>query len=206
MSAEEYDVVPLGDEPDESADESSVDEPETESQFSAAARNALEWVVVLVCAVAIALVVRAFLFQSFWIKSGSMEDTLMIRDRVVVNRLSYQWGEPDTGDIVVFSRPETTALAEDDLIKRVIAVPGDTLEAIDGQLLLNGEVLEEPYLKDGAVTRDFGPVTVGDGELWVMGDNRSNSSDSRFFGPVSADDVIGRAFIRYWPLGRFGSP
>ena len=183
------------------------DEPEA-SFIHPALKSLLEWIVVLVIAVAVALIFRAFLLQSFWIKSGSMETTLLIRDRVMVNRMSYRFGEPERGQIIVFKTVDAAASAEgeEDLIKRVVAIEGDTVEGREGAVWINGDRLDEPYLDEGQFTTDFGPVEIIEDHLWMMGDNRIRSSDSRYFGQVPVDNVLGRAFLRYWPLGRAGSP
>ena len=188
--------------------EVTTEEPEAEAPATAAShlRTVGEWIAVLAIALAVALFFRAFLLQSFWIKSGSMEHTLEIRDRVMVNRLSYRFGDPSPGQIVVFDRENPGDHEEEDLIKRVIAVGGDVVEGRDGIVWVNGAPLDEPYLDPGVTTSDFGPVKVPADHLWVMGDNRLRSSDSRYFGPISEDNVVGRAFIRYWPLDRFGTP
>lgn len=169
-------------------------------------RNGIEWVAVLVGAVLVALVVRTFLLQAFSIPSSSMESTLEIRDRLLVNKLSYQFGDVERGDIVVFFRPETLTSPYDDLIKRVIGLPGDRVEGRENQVFINGQPLDERYLDDGAVTRDFGPVEVPADHVFVMGDNRANSADSRVFGPIEIDRIEGEAFFRYWPLPRLGTP
>ena len=171
-----------------------------------ALRGAIEWVAVLVGAVLVALVVRTFLLQAFSIPSGSMESTLEISDRLLVNKLSYQFGEIERGDIVVFFKPESLSSPYDDLIKRVIGLPGDVVEARDNQVLINGEPIAEPYLDPNVVIRDFAPVDVPEDHVFVMGDNRSNSADSRVFGPISVDLIEGEAFLRYWPLSRLGTP
>lgn len=181
-------------------------EPASSDPRSSRLRSGVEWVAVLVGAVVVALVVRTFLFQAFSIPSASMESTLEIRDRVLVNKLSYEFGEIERGDIVVFFRPDTLPSPYEDLIKRVIALPGDVVEGRDDQVFLNGEPLVEPYLDDGVVTRDFGPVDVPPDHVFVMGDNRINSADSRVFGPIEIDRIRGEAFFRYWPLTRIGSP
>ena len=189
-----------GDAPgDESADETGNDKP-------SALRGAVEWVAVLVGAVLVALVVRTFLLQAFSIPSGSMESTLEIRDRLLVNKLSYQFGDLERGDIVVFEKPDDVASPYDDLIKRVIGLPGDVVEGRDDQVFVNGEALDEPYLDANTITSAFGPETVPADHVWVMGDNRGNSSDSRVFGPIETDRVRGEAFLRYWPLPRIGTP
>ncbi len=169
-------------------------------------RVVLEWAVVLVGAVVMALVLRQFIFQAFWIPSESMETTLEIRDRVLVNRLSYQWGEVDRGDVVVFARKPEEIGEIRDLIKRVIGLPGESVEGRDNLIYIDGVLLNEPYVdEDNRNFADFGPVTVPEGELFVMGDNRDQSFDSRLFGTVDQERVAGRAFVTFWPLDRVGS-
>ena len=170
-----------------------------------ATRNALEWAVVLVGAVLVALLLRASLFQAFWIPSESMESTLRTNDRVLVNKVSYRLHEIHRGDIVVFVRPDDEPGEIRDLIKRVIGLPGETIEARDNAIYINGQRLDEPYLDAGVVTGNFGPEVVPEGQVFVMGDNRGDSYDSRWFGTVSEDRVIGRAFVLFWPINRVGS-
>ncbi len=164
-------------------------------------RGALEWVAILLGAVVVAFVIKTFLFQAFYIPSVSMEPTLKVKDRVIVNKLSYDFHDIHRGDIVVFKSPpgEENATVKD-LIKRVIALPGETVEARDGHVLINGQTLNEPYLRDGVATAQMEPHKVPPGHVWVMGDNRPNSKDSRYFGAIPEDLVVGRAFIRVWPL------
>jgi signal peptidase I len=177
-----------------------------------------EWLVVMVGAVVVALLLRVFVLQAFWIPSESMEHTLDVDDRVLVNKLSYVVGDVSRGDIVVFRRPDDQPAEIRELIKRVIGVAGDVVEGRDNQVLVNGQAVAEPYLAsdDGltiaspsndassndASLNDFGPVEVGEGQVFVMGDNRTESWDSRSFGPVSTDRIVGRAFVLFWPLGR----
>jgi signal peptidase I len=168
-------------------------------------RTALEWAVVLVGAVLVALLLRASLFQAFYIPSESMETTLVIDDRVLVNKLSYRLHDVHRGDIVVFARPDNQEGEIRELIKRVIALPGETIEGRDNQIYINGQPLLEPYLDEGVRTTDFGPEVVPEGEIFVMGDNRGESFDSRLFGTISQDRVVGRAFVLFWPLGRAGA-
>ena len=183
-------------------DEDDLDGVEATSEVT---RNALEWAVVLVGAVLVALLLRASLFQAFWIPSESMETTLLTNDRVLVNKVSYRLHDIHRGDIVVFARPEDDPGEIRDLIKRVIALPGERVEATDGSVYINGQRLVEPYLDPGVTTDDFPPTIVPEGEIFVMGDNRENSQDSRWFGTVSEERVVGRAFVLFWPLGRLGS-
>ena len=163
----------------------------------------IEWTAVLGGALLVALIVKVFLFQAFVIPSESMVPTLEVGDRVLVNKLSYHLHDIHRGDVVVFERPPAAATPGDDsdLIKRVIGLPGDTVEGSGGVVFVNRQPLDERYLPQGAVTQDFAEVEVGDHEVFVMGDNRQNSRDSRFFGPVPTDHIVGRAFARVWPLG-----
>jgi len=178
---------------------------------SRAVRSAIEWVVIIAGALIVALVVRTFLIQPFYIPSASMEPELEIHDRVLVNKLSYHLHDIHRGDIVVFKRPkcEGGEPAVKDLIKRVIGLPGEQVQGQGGAVYIDGRRLEEPYLPAGTTTSDFGPVTVPAHHIWVMGDNRSNSKDSRFLcdnGPtfIARGEVVGRAFVRVWPPSRLG--
>lgn len=161
-------------------------------------RTTVEWVAIIVAALLAALLVKTFLLQPFYIPSGSMEPTLRINDRLLVNKLNRH---PDRGEIVVFERPpgEAVGPTNKDLIKRVIALGGDTVEGRDDGVWVNGKKLNEPYVRN-QVTSTFAPVTVPKGKVWVMGDNRGNSSDSRRFGAIDDDLIVGKAFVRFWPL------
>ena len=166
--------------------------------------GAIEWFLVIAGALVAALLIKTFLFQAFYIPSASMEPTLHIGDRVLVNKLSYRLGDIDRGDLVVFTRPDIspdTQAAVRDLIKRVIALPGETLEARDGAIYVDGRRLEEDYLPRGVISEDLPKRVIPEGKVWVMGDNRPNSRDSRALGPVDIDTIHGRAFVRIWPLG-----
>lgn len=182
-------------------DEDAVSELD-ERGGASAVRSMVEWVVVVGGALIIALVIKTFLLQAFYIPSSSMVSTLNIGDRVLVNKLSYKVHDVHRGDIVVFERPPGEADSEiTDLIKRVVGLPGDTVSGQNGQVLINGEPLDEPYLDEGVTTGDFDPVEVPADHLFMMGDNRGDSRDSRFFGPIAEDTIVGRAFFRVWPLG-----
>src|SRR4051795_10982358 len=201
--------------------------------------------VLLLIAFVLALVVKTFFVQAFFIPSGSMEQTLhgctgCTGDRVLVNKVPYWFGEPDPGDIVVFKGPDTwspevsvsepsnwlsAALlwlgrtvgiappSEDDFVKRVIATGGQTVQCCDaqGRVTVDGKPLDEPYIFENTPmeSRAFGPVTVPDGRLWVMGDHRSASADSkahigdRYGGTIGVDDVIWKAAVIVWPVNRF---
>lgn len=160
--------------------------------------------VLVITAIIVAWLIKTFLVQPFFIPSSSMEPTLLPGDRVLVSKLSYRLGEPKPGNIIVFVAPDAPANAEQDLIKRIQAVSGMTLEVKNGKLIVNGRPKEEPYIRPDTPTSSFGPVTVPQGKVFMMGDNRANSRDSRFFGPVDKAEVIGKAFFVYWPPGRVG--
>lgn len=179
--------------------------PQAAEPSKSTARQALEWGAVIVGALVAALVIKTFLFQAFYIPSESMTDTLMVGDRVLVNKLAYDLGEVERGDIVVFHKPENAGPSDvSDFIKRVIALPGETITSVDGRVYINGQLLEEPYLDETVITTGLREQVVPEGHLFVMGDNRTNSSDSRVFGPISQDLVVGEAFIRVWPPSQFG--
>jgi signal peptidase I len=168
-------------------------------------RGLIEWGVVIFGAFLVAVLIKTFVFQAFYIPSTSMTPTLHVDDRVLVNKLSDDLDGIHRGDIVVFERPDDDdGVGVDDLIKRVIGMPGDTVEVRDSTVFIDGEELDEPYLPDGLTYGDMAPVVVPDGEIFVMGDNRPDSRDSRVFGPISQQDIVGRAFFRIWPFSRLG--
>lgn len=170
-----------------------------------AGRKAVEWAGLLGGALLIALLIRTFLFQPFFIPTESMHPTLKEDDRILVNKLSYKLHDVRRGDIVVFTAPEGEGDAGiKDLIKRVVGLPGEAVEGRAGHVYIDGKLLEEPYLPEGVVTSAFGPQQIPAGSIWMMGDNRTQSRDSRFFGPVPESDIVGRAFVRLWPLSRLG--
>ncbi len=169
-------------------------------------KSAVEWVAIIVGALAVALIVKATLLQAFYIPSESMDPTLKIGDRVLVNKLSYRLHDVHRGDIIVFERPQVAPTDEiKDLIKRVVALPGETVESDEqGRVLVDGKVLSEPYLPPGTSTTNLSRQVVPPDHYWVMGDNRPNSRDSRYYGVITESSVIGRAFVRVWPITAFG--
>ena len=170
-------------------------------------RRSLEWAALIAGALIVALGVRATLIQTFYIPSESMEPTLQVGDRILVNKLSYRLHDVHRGDVVVFERPASAPEGDEsvhDLIKRVIGLPGDTIEAREGRVYLNGTQLDEGYLPDGTETDNLPLQTVPDGRLFVMGDNRTRSGDSRLFGPIDEDLLVGRAFVIVYPVGDAG--
>ena len=166
-------------------------------------RRLLEWPLLIVFALLSAYLIRAYAVQTFYIPSGSMHETLLEGDRVLVNKVSFHLHEVNRGDVVVFRRPPDFPVDDEDLIKRVIALPGETVQARDRQIYVDGKPLQEPYVEAACRgTENFAPVKVPVGDLFVMGDNRCNSSDSRVFGPIAEDLVVGRAFVLAWPFDR----
>lgn len=182
--------------------------------------------VLVVVALGIAILVKAFVVQAFFIPSGSMEDTLSINDRVLVSKFTYRLSEPKYPNVVVFESPLAERIpepekgplqavvdnimqglglqsSEQDFIKRVIATEGQTVQVKLGSVYVNDVKLDEPYRKDMNPMPDYGPTTVGKDKVFVMGDNRSNSEDSRVFGPIPKSTIVGKAFVLIWPLNRF---
>ena len=179
------------------------------------ARVTAEWVAVLAGALVLALVLRSVLFQAYYIRFTSMEPTLSNGDRVLVNKLGYDLHDVNRGDMVVFERPRgVSGRQQDDLIKRVIALPGEVIMFVEGDVYINGQRLHEPYLVSPGITTGKLPSScaaivdegclIGAGEVFVMGDNRANSTDSRSFGPISEHLIVGHAFLRLWPVTEFG--
>jgi signal peptidase I len=170
------------------------------------ARGAIEWGVILTVAVLGAFLIRTFLIQAFYIPSPSMTPTLVKNDRVLVNKTSYRLHPVHRGDIVVFVAAPGSEVDPSikDLIKRVIGLPGETIESHGGQILINGRALIEPYLLNtsGSQGPDVPRQVIPPHHYFVMGDNRGNSADSRVFGPIANSQIVGRAFILVWPLGK----
>lgn len=196
-----------------------------EADGSSPWRLLIEIPVLVLVAALIAIGVKAFLAQAFYIPSASMEPQLTAGDRVVVSRTAYELHEPRRGDVVVFDDPEAVDEGDDsfvllrlgrdaleavgairpedaELIKRVVALPGETVEGRAEGIYIDGRRLVEPYLDASVETQQFAAVIVPDDHVFVMGDNRSNSKDSRRFGAVPADSIVGRAIVRVWPPGR----
>ena len=176
-----------------------------------------DWFLVVVLALGAALLVRVYVLQQFYISGPSMETTLFGNNRVLVNKLSYRLHDIHRGDVVVFDRVTTSdgTISHDDLIKRVIALPGDTIEIKNCTVIVNSRPTVEPYL-DKDVLGITEPVnrcrvanmpvqTVPEKKIFVMGDNRSESFDSRSFGPISESLIVGRAFAIVWPFNRIST-
>lgn len=167
-----------------------------------------EWILVVVIAISAAFLIRTFMFQQYYIDGPSMQTTLMPRERVLVNKMSYRLHDVNRGDVIVFDRVQGNN--HDDLIKRVIGLPGETVEIRDCVVFVDGRLLEEPYLDPLQVAQtdlrqrcgdyvDMEPRSVPDDHVLVMGDNRVQSFDGRAFGPIPIDKIRGRAFVAIWP-------
>jgi signal peptidase I len=188
---------------DQLLDEASDPQPPEDAPGKKKKGNAwAEWIIVIVVAVTAALVVRAFVLQQFAVSGHSMDTTLHDGDRVLVNKLSYRLHDPNRGDVVVLKTIE--GAGERDLIKRVIGLPGETIEYRNCVLYINGRELIEPYLDPTVATPtscggDQASLTVPANHVFVMGDNRGGSKDSRDIGPVDYQDLLGRAFVIIWP-------
>ena len=215
--ADAYVRYPYPDE-DESINLHDTPEAINEEGSARSVKKAIEWLAVIVGALLVAFLIKAFLMQAYYIPSSSMTPALQVGDRVLVNKLSYEFGEVSRGDLVVFKRTEVDTGNKTDLIKRVIATEGELLEISGGEIFItekggkDRKLLVEPYLAEGVTTQGFAfeglcpeseanTCLVPENFIFVMGDNRSGSRDSRYFGPVDIDDIVGRAFIRIWPLG-----
>ena len=161
------------------------------------------------CAAVLALFIRTFVATAYYVPSGSMLETIHEGDLLMGERVTLAFDPPSQGDVVIFESP----LDGQALIKRVIAVEGQTVDLVDGVVYVDGEPLDEPYT-EGRPTHSLSdlagsagieyPYTVPEGHVWVMGDNRTNSKDSRYFGPVAVEDVSSRALFIYWPIWHAG--
>jgi signal peptidase I len=240
---DDVDAPTVVDPPPDSASASSGDDRDTVSPPEAGdrprrregkrntKRAILEWGVLIVVAIVIAIVIKTFLFQAFYIPSESMVPTLEVGDRVLVNKLSYDLHDVHRGDIVVFAagpNEEWHRAGIDDLVKRVIALPGETItQCQPNRVCIDGRLLDESYLPKGTITdlpenlpyitnaegkkvlvcdadSPQGGCKVPAGKIFVMGDNRTNSQDARANGPIKESSIVGRVFLRIWPPGRIG--
>ncbi len=182
----------------------------TPDRGSRSGRWVLEWSIVIIAAVLLAFGVRTYVAQMFYIPSGSMIPTLQVGDRIVVDKLAYRFGSVQRGDIVVFARPPLVDADYTDLVKRVIGLPGETIGLRDGHVTINGKILNEPWLphpeplsEPSSLSEGFSlthPYTIPANHYFVMGDNRPDSEDSRYFGPIPGSLIVGKMAVRVWPL------
>jgi len=219
--------------------------PESPSQEKTPSQTKNAWrelIETLVTAVVLAFGIRTFVAEARYIPSSSMEETLQINDRLIIEKITYRFNNPERRDIVVFNAPPTAAICggslsapapKDAFIKRIVGLPGETVEFKNAQVFINGQVLEEPYIvqdsnnptatetlipvnsvlvpdlataenQDQAFVEQPVKVTIPEDAYLVMGDNRNNSCDSRYWGFVPRENLIGRTFVRFWPLPRMG--
>ena len=172
----------------------------------------LEALKTIVTAIILALGIRHFVAEARYIPSSSMEPTLEINDRLIIEKISYHLREPQRGDVVVFNTNDIPLLEKeytDAFIKRVIGLPGEKIKFTNGRVYVNDQPLSEDYLKEmpnyECQKYNCGPIVVPDDTYLVLGDNRNNSLDSRFWGFVPKDNLIGRASVRFWPIDRVGN-
>jgi signal peptidase I len=177
-------------------------------------RTVVGWGVILVAILCLTVVLRTYVVQSYYIPSPSMTPTLQVGDRIIVNKLSYDLRGVHRGDIVVFRRPPLEDEEYADLVKRVIGLPGETISSKNGSVYINGKRLREPWLPKvpssftGAIPSAHpqfnlpGPVKIPAGDYFVMGDDRTDSQDSRFFGPIPKSLIVGRVVAVVWPLSQ----
>jgi signal peptidase I len=171
-----------------------------------AKRNIREWVESIVIALILALIIRTFVVQAFKIPSGSMRETLIERDRILVNKFIYRFTDPQRGDIIVFRYPLEP---KKDFVKRLIGLPGETVSIKDGDIYINGELAREPlkvreiyYYNKGVYAEDAKAVEIPADSYYVLGDNSASSRDSRYWGFVPKENLLGKAFLIYWPPNR----
>lgn len=172
-------------------------------------RRFINFVICVAVVLAAAWGIRSFVVEPFEVPSASMETTIMTGDRLFAEKVTYHFSDPQPGDIVVFSDPQVPNRV---LVKRVIATEGQTVNLVNGSVYVDGTKLSEPYTQGDSypLTKTLSsanvsfPYTVPAGEVWVMGDNRENSSDSRYFGAIDSDSIFGKALVVYWPLNRIG--
>jgi signal peptidase I len=170
-----------------------------------------EWGIILLVALLVSVGLRTYAFQTFYIPSGSMEPTLQVGDRIIVDKLAVDWGTIHRGDILVFKAPPTENCGGApvvDLVKRVIGLPGDKLYSVGNTIYVNGTKLNQnwPYNDPlgNPIATASNPVVVAPNNYFMMGDNHSDSCDSRMWGTITRSDVIGKAFLRVWPVTRLG--
>lgn len=190
-----------------------MEEEQAVNSGNAGSSNALkseawEWIKAILIAAALVFLIRWFIFATYVVDGPSMQPNFHTGERLIVNKILYSFRKPERGEVIVFH-----ATVDKDYIKRVIAMPGERVKIANDKVYVNDQVLDEPYIqsevekheKNGEkYNRDFPEMTVPDGEIFVMGDNRLNSQDSRAIGAISYDKVVGRADVVFWPLGNFG--
>ncbi len=171
----------------------------------------VEWLGIILVALSAAFLIRAYVFQTFYIPSVSMVPTLQVGDRIIVSKLSTAFGDINRGDVIVFKHPPREQCGGDtgpnsDLVKRIIGMPGDELTSRNNTIYVNGKKLVEHWQHDPNLGSDIGYVKVPEGQYFMMGDNRPSSCDSRMWGTLPKSLVVGKVVLRIWPLSHFGHP
>ena len=174
-------------------------------------RWCMEWIGIILVALSAAFLIRAYVFQTFYIPSVSMVPTLQVGDRIIVSKLSTTFGDINRGDVIVFKHPPREQCGGDtgpnsDLVKRVIGLPGDELTSRNNRIYVNGKKLVEHWEHAPDLGSEIGYVKVPKGEYFMMGDNRPSSCDSRMWGTLPESLVVGKVVLRIWPLSQFGHP
>jgi signal peptidase I len=170
-------------------------------------RVIIEWAVIVLVAFLVSLIIRTYVFETYYVPSPSMVPTLQIGDRIIVDKLSVDWGTIHTGDIVVFKAPKKVAVvcgdAVADLVKRVIGLPGEHLSSKGNTIYINGKALKENWPHTEPLGGAIKPITLKAGQYFMMGDYHAPSCDSRMWGTVPRSSIIGKVFLRVWPVTRF---
>jgi len=166
-------------------------------------KSLFEWVIIIAVAFLLSLVIRNYLIDTRIVPTGSMLPTIQLDDRLIVDRFFYQYGTIERGDIIVFEAPDET-LEDKDLVKRVIALPGEKVQIKNGKVFINDRALIEPYIAEPP-DYEYGPETVPDEAYFMLGDNRNLSRDSHYWGFLPAKNILGKVWVRYWPLDSIGS-
>lgn len=194
--------IPPNDEPNFNLEQLSDDEDVATVSFAKKVGLLIfEVVKVVLISLAIILPIRYFLVQPFYVEGASMEPNFYNKEYLIIDEISYRFNDPVRGEVIILKNPQDRKFY---FIKRVVALPGEKVAVLNGRVFINDKQLSETYIKNFS-NDDYGPVTLADDEYFVLGDNRSNSSDSRYFGPLKRTDVIGRVWIRGWPLERFNT-
>jgi signal peptidase I len=167
-------------------------------------KSVLEWIIIIAVAFLLSLVIRTFVIDTRIVPTGSMLPTIQLDDRLIVDRLFYKFDTIKRGDIIVFRATREMVAEDEDLVKRAIGLPGEKVQIKNGKVFINDRELNEPYIAEPPVY-DYGPVTVPAGSYFMLGDNRNDSKDSHIWGFLDSKLILGRVWVRYWPLDRFGS-
>ncbi|MGI6449355.1 MAG: signal peptidase I [Desulfitobacteriia bacterium] len=165
-------------------------------------KSVMEWVVIIAVAFVLSIVIRNFVIDTRIVPTGSMLPTIQLQDRLIVDRIFYKFDSFQRGDIIVFEAPES-AQEDLDLVKRLIGLPGEKVEIKNGKVFINDQALYEPYIRE-TPDYDYGPVTVPPNSYFMLGDNRRESKDSHIWGFLPKDKILGKVWVRYWPLDKIG--